>query len=255
MSVNEHINEFADHLDNLLTNLSQRYPTSYICLDSNINHLITHANHPSHEYFQTISSNGFIQCIRKATRIVNNSHSLIDHIVTNTREEVIESGTLIMDISDHFMTFIKLKNSHTKVKSKPKLSKNLSKENINKFKINLQTQTWENVLTCFDVNDSYNAFWDTFKFLFDINFPDKVTKQNKNLHKLNEFMTNGLLISRINKNNLHKTAVQTPSVENVDRYKAYRNVYNKLLRASKKTYFCESLHQAKKIQKNMGYTE
>jgi hypothetical protein len=84
MSITDHVKEFADHLDNLLANLSLYYNTSYVRLDSNINHLTTHLNHPSHVYFQTISSNGFLQCIHKATRIVGNSQLLIDHIVTNT---------------------------------------------------------------------------------------------------------------------------------------------------------------------------
>jgi hypothetical protein len=62
-------------------------------------------------------------------------------------------------------------------------------------------------------------------------------------------MTGGLLISRITKNNLHKLAIQTPTVDNINKYKTYRNLYNKVLRASKKSYYCEGLHKAKKNPK------
>jgi hypothetical protein len=74
-------------------------------------------------------------------------------------------------------------------KNQHQQSKKFSNENVNKFKENLQSQTSDNVLACNDVNDSYKKFWDTFKFLFDINFTLKVKKLNKNLHKLNDFMT------------------------------------------------------------------
>jgi hypothetical protein len=73
MSITDHIAEFSNHLDHHLSNLNNSYPTSYVCLDSNIYQLITNINHPSHEYFQTIEANGFVQCIQKATRIIGAS--------------------------------------------------------------------------------------------------------------------------------------------------------------------------------------
>jgi hypothetical protein len=180
---------------------------------------------------------------------VGASHSLIDHIVTNDRDDGIISGTVILDVSDHFLTFIQLPNNCVKQKSNTTNARKFTPDNINNFKLNLQTQTWDSVLSCNDVNDSYNQFWDIFKFFFDINFPLKGKKFNKNLHKLNEFMTKGLLTSRLTKINLHKLAVPTPTVENVDKYKSYRNMYNKLLRASKKAFYCESLHKSIKNPK------
>jgi hypothetical protein len=65
-------------------------------------------------------------------------------------------------------------------------------------------------------------------------------------------MTRGLLVSRMRKINLHKLALHTPTVENTDNYKFYQNMYNKLIRASKKLFYCDSLHKAKKILKNKG---
>jgi Reverse transcriptase (RNA-dependent DNA polymerase) len=248
-SINEHINGFTEHLDHLMSNLSNHYHHSYICLDSNINQLATHPNHPSFEYFQSITDNGYVQCIHKATRIVNNSFSLIDHIVTNSREEVVDSGTVILDVSDHFMTFIQLPPQPEKCKTSKKTLRTFSQENINVFKGLLQTQNWHNVLQDNNVNSSYDQFWETFKTLYDISFPEKTKKFNKNLHRINGFMTNGLLVSRMTKNNLHKLAVQTPTVVNCNKFKLYRNLYNKVLRASKRQYYCEGLHNARKNPK------
>jgi maleate cis-trans isomerase len=150
------------------------------------------------------------------------------------------------------MTFIQLPKSTVQTKPKNSKARKFTPDNINKFKQNLQTQTWDSVLSCNNVNDSYDLFWDIFKLFFDLNFPLKGCKHNKNLHKLNGFMTKGLMTSRLKKLNLQKLAVQTPTVENVNKFKMYRNLYNKILRISKKTYCCESLHRAKKDPKKPG---
>ena len=68
-------------------------------------------------------TNGFLQLISKATRIQNNKSSLIDHILTNANLPSYNSGTIIDDISDHFMNFIQLplfKPSKNKIKESTK---------------------------------------------------------------------------------------------------------------------------------------
>jgi hypothetical protein len=59
-------------------------------------------------------------------------------------------------------------------------------------------------------------------------------------------MTKGLLISRDNKEKLHKHAINNPVSENLNKYKSYRNIYNSLIRASKKLYFTSSLKNNEK---------
>jgi hypothetical protein len=112
----QHLNDFTYHLDTLLTSLSSRDHPSYICLDANINQLALSIHHPSYEYFSTVINNGFTQCISKATRIVNKSYSLIDHILTNSLQSKLLSGTIVSDISDHFMMFVTLSTEINKQK-------------------------------------------------------------------------------------------------------------------------------------------
>jgi hypothetical protein len=50
-------------------------------------------------------------------------------------------------------------------------------------------------------------------------------------------MVYGLIISRNTKIRLHKTALSNPSNINISNYKTYRNLYNSVLRCSKKLYF------------------
>ncbi len=65
-------------------------------------------------------------------------------------------------------------------------------------------------------------------------------------------MTNGLLISRNTKICLHKTYLVNPNPLNKSTYKAYRNLYNSVLRCSKKLYFENNLKAHAKNPKKPG---
>ena len=118
------------------------------------------------------------------------------------------------DISDHFPVFIELPSAMNKIKSKNDLSRNFSKYNIEKFRENLSQLNWSAVSDSDNVDISYGNFWDTFQTLFDQNFPLTKNKFNKNFHKINSYMTKGLLILRMTKMNLHKKSVNDPSNTN-----------------------------------------
>ena len=62
-------------------------------------------------------------------------------------------------------------------------------------------------------------------------------------------MTQGLLISRSNKISLLKNSILNPTQQNKLKYKTFRNLYNRLIRISKKSYYETSLNKAKKDPK------
>jgi len=92
-------------------------------------------------------------------------------------------------------------------------------------------------------------FWDTFKTLVDLHFPLTKTKFNKKFHKKQGFMTKGLLISRLAKIKLHQNSVALRTPESIATYKKYRNLYNTILRASKKLYFFSEIQKSRKNPK------
>jgi hypothetical protein len=65
-------------------------------------------------------------------------------------------------------------------------------------------------------------------------------------------MTKGLLVSHNNKLHLHKKAITNPSIYNTQTYRNYRNLYNTVLRASKKQYFDQNLKLQAKNPKKLG---
>jgi hypothetical protein len=103
------------------------------------------------------------------------------------------------------------------------------------FRDEIHKLRWYNVYNNQDTNVSFDLFWEDFNTLFELHFPLTKTKFNRNIHKINEFMTSGLLISRKTKITLHKKAVVNPTLF-YERYKIFRNIFNSTLRLSKKLF-------------------
>ena len=250
----QQLDEFTSHFDNLLHDLGNYNHDAYIFMDSNINLLNIENDSGAKNFMQTFTNRGFLLTNFKATRVQGECASLIDNILTNSKTTRLTSGSLVDDMSDHFMTF--LQPALSKVKSKPKIvkSRTMNTVNINRFKTALSSLNWNNVLNSNDVDDCYDSFWDEFKSLFDIYLPLTTKKFSKNVHKISDFMTGGLLISRKNKLSLHKLAVLNPSQENQEKYKKYRNLFNSLVRASKKLHYANELSTNKKNPKKLWET-
>jgi trehalose/maltose hydrolase-like predicted phosphorylase len=106
----------------------------------------------------------------------------------------------------------------------------------------------DHVLECDDAQISFNRFHDTFFNLYELFSPLKRVKFNHNKHKLEQWITNGLLISRKTKIKLYKLSVSNPSAYNILKFKNFRNLYNSTIRAAKKLYFEKTF---KKFQSNL----
>ena len=231
----ETVRFFLDQFDALLSNLHRNDNTYFIFCDANINLLNINSCLTTQNYLSTVHSNGFLNGISKATRIQNLNFSLIDHIFCKNEPHNLSFNVITSDISDHFITAVSYPDAKNNNKPSATLSRNFSTANKISFRNTLNALSWTNVYDCDNANLAFNQFFDTFKDFFDIYFPLEPKKRpNKNVSAINDFMTNGLLISRLNKDRLHKKYLTTRSVENLNNYKNYRNIYNSILKASKK---------------------
>ena len=69
-------------------------------------------------------------------------------------------------------------------------------------------------------------------------------------------MSQGLLTSRESKNKLMKLSIVDPSPQNILKFKNFRNLYNKLIRAAKKMYYVSELKaNANNLKKNLVTTQ
>ena len=67
-------------------------------------------------------------------------------------------------------------------------------------------------------------------------FPETVKKFNRNIHRIEPWMTVGILTSRRKKGTLYKAQLKNPTVTNRDNFRAVRNLYNVVVRTAKKTF-------------------
>jgi hypothetical protein len=72
-------------------------------------------------------------------------------------------------------------------------------------------------------------------------FSVKVRRFNKNFNKKEKWMTTGLLVFRLKKLEFASICSSTPSPLNTAHYKSYRNLYNRIVRLSRKMFYQEQL--------------
>jgi len=157
--------------------------------------------------------------------------------LSSCHSDRIYSGSVLSDISDHFFTFTRPVLPTSKKQTKFSNVRNFSQASMNQFKTALSGTDWSHVTNSNDVDDAYELFWNSYSELFDIIFPKKKVRFNRNIHKMSPFMTAGLLVSRITKNKLFKAKLLDNSAANLQKYKDFKSVYSKTLRAAKKLYY------------------
>jgi hypothetical protein len=96
----------------------------------------------------------------------NDTYSLIDHILCNDNSNKIYSGSIVDDLSDHFMTFIQpdlCPNSKKPNKKQSNIKRRLvTNENLTNLQNGLKNLHWDEVLATDNVDDWCNCFWSTF---------------------------------------------------------------------------------------------
>jgi hypothetical protein len=152
----------------------------------------------------------------------------------------------------HWATFVQLNISKKKSKSVTNKRRLVTNDNLTRFRESLSNLQWNDVLVTDNVDNCYNLFWDQFKTLYDLHFPLVKSRFNRNYHKISEFMTQGLIVSRRTKITLLKLSLTNPSNESKLKYKSYRNLYNKLMRIRKKDHIHERIDNCQKNPKKCG---
>jgi hypothetical protein len=158
--------------DDLLSSIQNTNEDAYVFLDSNVD-LLKLRQQNAANYLNLVISKSFLQGIVKASRIFNESKSLIDHILFNKNCNKFVSGTIVSDVSDHFFTFI-VPPDRPRIASSPHKfinASNYSQTNLNNFKQDLAESDWTNVISCHEVDAAYGEFWNIYTESHNRNFP------------------------------------------------------------------------------------
>ena len=242
----EQLNMFTEIMSNVITKLSDYNQKVYIIGDLNIDLLQFKAHRKTNEFIDSMFSSGYLQIINHPTRVAhhanNSSATLIDHIWTNRNLDFYNCGIITTHISDHFAPFCFIDHSNNENGPQYIKTRNFSDENINSFRNFLSQASFQEIYDeQQNTQSAYDKFHDIFFTLFDAHFPEKTIRFNKNIHKIEPWMSKGLLISRQTKLKLYNVYTRSPSFENKVKFNAYRNIYNKLIRAMKKMFYSNQL--------------
>ena len=237
-------NRFLDIFTNLQDQLSSSNTEAYIFGDLNFDLLKFEQNINIRDLMENSFSNGFLELISLPTRVTEATATLIDHVYTNSNKTNFDSSIILSDISDHFPILTILDGKRMNKKSSFVYIRSFNDENLDAFKNELQNINWDQLYAENDVQRAYEIFHEIFNTAYERHFPLKKIKRRNSKYFSEDFMTKGLITSRKKKFALTDKKIKQPTEANINRYKEYRNLYNKLIRSAKQ------LHYKLQLEKN-----
>ena len=119
------------------------------------------------------------QIISEPTRVTANSLSIIDLIYTNI-ESIVDSGVIDANISDHFLTFVKVVLNVQKSTSISFFYRSIRRIYLQEFQIDLEQINWHAMLYLYNTDEKLFFFNDSIINLFNKHAPLKQFRKNNN---------------------------------------------------------------------------
>ena len=236
---NEYLDTFIQEISPVLDNLSKSKSDCIFVGDFNIDLLKINDRLKYQEYFDLFVSTGFIPQITLPTRLPRRNGTLMDQIYLRSIKPNLNtsSGIILSNLSDHLPHFVSIDCTHL-IPNKPKYV-NIRKFDENakeNFKNNLRSR---NLLSKLDndlLNDpdpNYKKIENEMVSEHDNCFPVTQVRFNKYKHKINPWITFGILKSLENRDKLYKKMKQTdPCSLEFDVIKTNLHTINKILNQS-----------------------
>ena len=222
---------FQSYFDETIEKLASSGKHIVIMGDFNIDLLKCASSTYSHDFLTSLQSCFLIPTIDKPTRVRSTSATLID-IFINNPDQVVASGNIISDISDHFSQFCILKSMRDKIKIKKLKVRDFSRFSRDNFDSDLSNVDWNVLLDkkpC-DVDNLFSSFYNKFNKLINKHAPMKTISNRKAKQLSKPWITKGIRISIKVKNKLYASG-------DTANYKIYRNKICTLTRLSKQQYY------------------
>ena len=120
--------------------------------------------------------------------------------------------------------------------------RSFSTQNVESFKEQLKNTDYSSVYNTNCVETSYTNYMNIYSKAYETAFPIKKLEIKNKYVKKQEWMTRGLIVSSGRKNKLFIRSKKKPTEHNVNRYKNFNNLYNKLCREARKTYYSDLIY-------------
>ena len=196
------------------------------------------------KYGEILNSFSFAQLIDDPTRITANSNSVLDHILTNSKTKVVNSGVLDLSLSDHQAVFFIKGRPKGGFSSDVKRQKKRNMKNYSKERLcnELRDVDWSPVFLARDVNMALEQFYLVFMSVIDSIAPYREFKPRQNSAP---WMC-GEILAGIKKRDLLFKRFKK-SIGNGDIYREYCSQRNKVqrdIRFAKSNFFRRKLDES-----------
>ena len=243
---NTSLDIFNDRVANILNTITRENELCYFLGDLNID-LLKHENHsPTSDFLDIMYSYSMFPLITKPTRVTKDTATLIDHIFTNNFETDSKhvQGILCTSISDHFAVFHITGNvsKSSLCDSEPSFGRNMCHANVVKFRDAMSVIDWREILSMRDAQVAYSSFHKIISEKYNKCFP--IRKINYRYFNNKPWLTPALKESIKTKNKLYINRYKgIDHNKKCEKYKAYRNKLNHLLRSAERKHYQDLLNE------------
>ena len=196
------------------------------------------------QFLDLMFSHNFFPAINIPTRIGSTSNTILDCIFTNSLSPALSGAILEFGISDHLPVFlfsdVPDKNKTNKVECS--IRRDLKTENVARFNEWLTNELVD--YTSIDSPEAALRMLQT-KIEEQINNFLPIQRKNRKTTALKPWITRGILNSINTKNNLYKGYLRNKTLDNLQRFKGYKNGLVTIMRAAKKKYFQDLIEKNK----------
>jgi len=226
----------------------------YILGDMNINMDPSNINNANirENYREFCKTHGFLQLIKTNTHVTKSSSSLIDHILTNSKEHISQSGVIETNFSDHFSIFMTRKITRSKY-NKHKTIKIRSFKNYDKdtYLKKLNEINLPDLNMSSDLDEIYNSFINQLSEIIDDVAPLREIRVKNNTP---DWFDGEIMDEIKNRNKLYQKFRVSRKEEDNMNYRTSRNQVHALINGKKKTYIQNSLKENKRDPKKLWKT-
>ena len=246
---------FQDTFMKAIDNVSKSKLRYYLFGDWNINLIKYNENNNVKFYVDMLHSRNSRNLVNKPTRVTNTSATLIDHIYSNDASNPLTPGIIASDTSDHFPTFLKIKNSKENVheikisyiRDMKNFDDRLFVEDLQRKFENMQSNVFINHTA--NVNSVFNKFHQILKNTVEEHAPLRpITEQEKRKFS-KPWVTKGILKSIEIRDIYYMKSKKNPIYK--DKYRKQRNWVTHLIAKSHKKCNIEKISKANNKSKAM----
>ena len=253
--------EFENRICSLINALNENHTNFVIIGDMNVNLLKRKIVTDIWEYHKNIQGAGCLSLIDRATRVVLRGSrwqsSCPDHIYSNLNIDNIESGIITSVISDHFSTFVNVKNvksTHIPKRDIFIRKKSLSPVELANFKCELRTELNKVEFSQENVDNSTEKLIRIFQNLSDKYMPfKKLTRREKSFF-FKPWLSSGIRKSMDTRDSLQKRARKAKNENLMKEYKKYKNYVTRLQNQAYSNFFSNKIIKNFKNKKKLWET-